>query len=476
MYKKTIFFFFFLVGCKGLDKVPNGAEPLHEVDIRQSIETALEEKSLFINGFWPIEDWWISFNDPCLNNVIATALEENPNLIAAMHRVDEAKAIAMREGGPRFPELSFGSNLLFAHLGKNGFFRSIAPTTVPANPKLVDLNFILTYEFDFWGKNRRRFEAAFGLYQSQIAMENEVRIDLSTKVAAAYYILRSYKEIQEKLLKIKALQEEKASLTQIRFQYKIGEKQQVDIEEAELDKIKKDLFAIEGAIDLQEHLLKVLMGKSPGEEFDFGQGFFALKERMILPNEISIGLLVRRPDLQAQIWKVGAAGKEIGIARALFYPDINISVGAGLESVSYTNVFSNNSLQGSLLPYFTLPLFTGGRLRGNLAAKIAAYQAYVEEYNNMVLNSAKDVLDSVTNIKSVANEIAYQFANIEKRSSRKNLEKLLYEQGIKNKIDYLQYAIEVLKEEVELIELERNRYQFSIQLIRALGGGYYAGD
>ncbi|MBM3194782.1 MAG: hypothetical protein FJZ60_03355, partial [Chlamydiae bacterium] len=124
-----------------------------------------DDQSPFVAGFWPTKSWWEIFEDPCLDRLILTAIQNNPDLLVAKSRVEEAFQIARRAGGPRWVQASVEGDVNWTHLAKNGLYRNLNPN-IPANATQIDLNGVLTYQVDIWGRFYETWMSAYNRFQS----------------------------------------------------------------------------------------------------------------------------------------------------------------------------------------------------------------------------------------------------------------------------------------------------------------------
>ncbi|MFZ4773574.1 MAG: efflux transporter outer membrane subunit [Chlamydiia bacterium] len=463
---------FLLNDCAWDQKV----DPRVEVYQEAPVVSPLEEKDQtpFAIGFWPSTSWWEIFNDPCLDYCIRVAIDNNPDLLVAKSRVEEAYNVAMREGGPRWFQAELNGSAFISHLSKYGLYRTLN-STIPANGDLIDLTGVVSYEVDIWGKNYERYMAAVNLFQSSEAKSFFVEVDVSTRVAEVYFILQSLDAQIEKLGEWMISEEEIVALSKQLLKNRIINKIQLESIKQDLEGLKKDWEALTTARQIQRHLLAILMGMGPDTEIPVGRNFLEPMQKLSIPTTLSLGLLKRRPDLAADIHYLKSLEREIKIARTLFYPDINIIASGGVESFTAFNVFSPQSLQGALLPSFSLPLFTGFRLKGNLGVKIKAYEAGVHQYNANVLKASQEVKDIVSQLEGIVLTIGYQNNLIEEEAIKLDLTERLYLNRILSKIQLDKEKNALYQKWITMYNLYRERYQYHVRLIRALGGGYLDG-
>lgn len=477
-----IFFHFLLaalLGLCGCASVPDHdlAQISSTPSLQQAAETALAGQD-FVVGKWPSEKWWESFNDPQLNELIETALQESPNLKQAEAKVQFAEQMAKKQRSSLFPKLDMKYDEQWQYFSKNGFVRSFYPITpginVPATVNQIDLTLNFSYEFDFWGKNRKRFQAALGEMRTSAAEKAQAKLVLTT------YIAQTYFQLQANLAAMSILKEwlEKRSnlyeLSLSRLVWGIDADFPVLDSEKNVYLIEQMLIAMEREIAFNQNQIKMLIGQGPDSP-DLRLPLFAsFDQPFALPANLSIDLLARRPDLQAQIWRVESAAKEIGVAKADFYPNVNLSAFAGLESLAFKDFFNWSSHMGGLEPAIHLPIFTGGRLRANLRSKIASYNEAVFAYNDLLLHAAKDVADQLVLLRTKFQELDMQLSTLDVATDQYRLKQLQYEKGISNFLNVLTMEEEVLNQRLSTVNLRRDYLLAVLKVIKAFGGGYEA--
>jgi NodT family efflux transporter outer membrane factor (OMF) lipoprotein len=185
-------------------------------------------------------------------------------------------------------------------------------------------------------------------------------------------------------------------------------------------------------------------------------------------------LLGRRPDLVAQRWRVEAARKEIDSAKAEFYPNVNLLAFIGLQSLGGAGFLSAASRTLGAGPAITLPIFEGGRLRGNLAGKDADYDVAIEQYNQTLADAMRDVVDQLASFRSVDLQRAQQKQALATTREAYDLALLRYREGIGNYLQVLSAEQPWLVQQSLDADLQARELALSISLARALGGGYEA--
>ena len=191
-----------------------------------------------------------------------------------------------------------------------------------------------------------------------------------------------------------------------------------------------------------------------------------------LPSTVPAELLGRRPDLVAQRWRVESANKDIAVAKAEFYPNVNLIAFIGLQSIGPSGFFSAASRTMGVGPAVTLPIFEGGRLRANLAGKNAAYDIAVEEYNQALVAALRDVVDQLASFRSVAAQRVEQKQALASAQEAYDLALLRYREGLGNYLQVLSAESPLLQQQSLEADLRARQLALAIELTRALGGGY----
>ncbi len=439
-----------------------------------SVETSIQqgmESGFFSVGNWPEESWWEMFGSSELNALIAEALEKNPTVHSFQKRVEYARQTSKVVRSKLFPLLFFDADETWQYLSKNGLYRAFNPK-IPINANLVDLTLSFTYEFDFWGKNRHLFNAALGEMKAQEAESADVDLMTTTSLAQSYFALKTnqvrknlYEELYEvrrQILNLQNLLQEKALLSKL----------QPLLSEENLLESEKLIIGIEEEIAIDKHLINILMGKGPDTPLELTADLLPPSDQIALPEQLSLDLLARRPDLMAQIWRVEALAHEVGAAKADFYPNINLTAFLGLESVTYAKLLRNDSKTAGLQPAIHLPIFTAGAIRANIRAKKAQFDEAVFAYNDLLLKSASEVADLIVLLQSVLEKREDQQQIVNAAQSRCDLITLRQTSGLDNLL--AQYAIqeELILKQLDDISLLYSQFLATIKLVKALGGGY----
>ena len=453
-----------------------------------SMEQTVGEAASFgaARAQWPNDRWWEQFGSPELNALMDQALKDNPGLKVAAARLREAQGLVKVEGARLLPFLDADASLTYERISQHGVFAALNKEVAGARILLGVVNPLsFRYEFDFWGKNRAMMEAALGQAAAEEAEEAEVRLRLTTGIARAYVrglALRQQYDIVQQLVGIRR---DLLRLAQARARLGLDNDLPVKQAVAELEAVRKRDAGVRDQLDVQRNLLARLIGKSP----DYARELFArrtitLPQEIPLPEHLSIGLLAHRPDLAAALYRTEASARLIRVAKAQFLPSIDLTAFVGFNALTLTKgashlsnlLFSGQSFSYGFAPGLRLPWFEGGRLRGELAAQRAQYDAAVELYNETLLDAMREVADSLSAWQATSSMLDSHHRLLASLREDWGLAKVRLASGLDDDREVLRHRQPVLEQEYALRALESDKLVAMVGLMEALGGGYHNPD
>jgi NodT family efflux transporter outer membrane factor (OMF) lipoprotein len=341
------------------------------------------------------------------------------------------------------------------------------------------------YEFDFWGKYRATLEAALGHAAAEEAELAEVRLRLTTGIARAYFRGHALHRQLELVHAIVDLRRSLRILAETRSKLGLDNDLAVKQAIADYEAAVTRQASIHDQLDIQCNLLARLIGKGP----DDGRHLFTassstIPEQVPVPEHLSIGLLVHRPDLAAALYRAYAAARLVKVARTQFYPTIDLTAFVGFNALTFTKgadklanfLFSGQSFSYGVAPGLRLPIFEGGRLRGELAVHRAEYDAAVELYNDTLLDALREVADSLSAWQATREMLESHHRLVTSLSEDWRLAKVRVVSGLDDDREVLRHRYPVLEQEYALRALESDQLVAVVDLIEALGGGYHNPD
>jgi NodT family efflux transporter outer membrane factor (OMF) lipoprotein len=418
---------------------------------------------------WPAYDWWHRYGDAQLNQMVDEALATSPTMRMADARVRQAAAIAGIAGAALSPQVTGGARSNRVEFSEN----SNVPKPLAGSWKWSNeatLNF--SYELDFWGKNQSAVDAAVGRQKAAEVETEAVRLLLTVGMTQTYLKmsqLYAQRDLGELVLKQR---QQVLELTRQRLAAKIDS--QTDLKQAELaiPVAKADIAAVEEAIALVRTQLAALMGSGPDRGASIARPQLKSVRPAAVPSMLPSELLARRPDVVAQRWRVESLRKDIDVAKAQFYPTINLNGLIGLQSLGFSKFLQGSSGIASAGAGLSLPIFDGGRLRSNLALHDADYDLAVEAYNQTLVDALRDVVSQLVSIQWLAERSALQAEALATAQQAYDLSVQRYRAGVGNYLQVLAAQIQVLAQQRGQIDLDTRAFDLDMQLARALGGGY----
>lgn len=404
--------------------------------------------------------WWLSFKDKQLEKLINDALSGNVTLMAAWDRLAQAQAIAVKAGADLYPELGITGNVSAQAREENGRYRE-------SENYLVGL--VASYELDLWGRMEASRDAAeFDARASGYDLQT-IAISLSAQVAATWY--RYLEKYNQNELLSRQLATNRKALEIIKVQVRTGKVGIADmLQQQQLIETRLgDRALLEAQLGVLENQLKVLLGKSPGEELHLKKT--QLIDLPPLPDPgLPVQLLQNRPDIQSSYMKILAADKRLAAAIADTYPRISLTARVETSGNSSSELF--NSWLASLAANITAPLLDGGLRRAEVDRIRSLASERVNLYGDEVLTALSEVENGLLQERN-------QFLYLESLKKQLGLAsqaiERIREKYIQGAVDYQRVLTALLSQqqiEKNLLTAHRELIINRIELCRALGGGW----
>ncbi len=413
--------------------------------------------------------WWKIFDDVRLNELEERALNFNQELKAAFANVEQARALSRVARSELLPSLRSSGLFQRQRDSEDGGFnlpgRSLTRSSwsIPAD---------LSYELDVFGRVRRSFEAARADAQGAAAAYGTILLSLTADVATNYWNLRSVDAQLSLLRSTVGLRREALDLVQSQFDAGAASDFELSQAETELASAEAGVFALERSRAQLENALAILTGSLAS---DFTMASMPLDNVPPgIPAGIPSALLERRPDVAEAERQMAAASARIGVAKAAFFPSISLTSSAGVASEALADLFRWGSRTWAFAPSIVLPLFEGGRLRADLDAAKANYEAAAAIYRQQVLVAFQDVENALSAIRLLAGEV--EAASRATAASARTAEIAFqrYREGAVSYRDVVETQRTALNVELEQVRAQGDRMVATVALIRALGGGWRA--
>ncbi len=413
-------------------------------------------------------NWWELFKDAQLNALEEQVAPANQTLKSAEASFRQARTLIAINRSNLYPTVGASpeitTNRVSGHnpTGDQGFQYGLF--SLPVN---------VSWDADFWGRIRRTINAAREQSQASAADLENTKLQLQTELAVDYFEARSADAQAELLNNTVAAYQKALQLTQNRYAGGIASKVEVEQAQTQLNQTQAQYMDIAAARAAFEHAIAVLIGRPP-------EGFrLPVLPLHAEPPPVPVGipsqLLERRPDIAAYERQIAAANQQIGIAKAAFYPDLVISASGGLQAGSIVNWFTWPSRFWSVGPQLVQTLYDAGRRRAQLANVLAGYDISVANYRQSALTAFQEVEDNLATLRILSDESAKQHEASLAAASSLQLSLNRYKGGLITYLEVITAQSIALSNERTEVDIQRRRMDATVELIKALGGGWNVG-
>jgi multidrug efflux system outer membrane protein len=417
----------------------------------------------------PKGKWWGIYQDPVLDGLVAQASDfrdgrGNPSLLAALARVEQARALAGIESASLYPNLD----------GTAGASRARTPSGDggASTENTFSLGVDLRYELDLWGRVRRLNEAAAARVAASEADFNNALLLVQAETARVYFEVRTHDA--ERALVVRNIESRRKSLAIVKRRQELGADDKLDLSlaEAELATAESDLLEIDRLRARLRHELAVLCGRNPSS-FAINEDAAAVHgEPPAIPTGVHSDLLERRPDIAAAERALAAASAEIGVAKAAFFPSVVIFGAAGFESVDIEKALDWGFRKWSLGPALALPIFDGGRNTANLRRARALRDEAFAVYRQRVLEAFREVESCLGDLGRLAERAVALERAVAASKRAASLVNIRYRGGSVSYMDVTDAERLAINNERLAVRLRGQRFTASVLLVRAIGGGW----
>jgi NodT family efflux transporter outer membrane factor (OMF) lipoprotein len=418
-------------------------------------------------------DWWTLFDDPQLNALEAQIDPANQTLKESEANFRAARAVVRFNRASEAPTIGVAPGVGAVRESNNQPYLNISGTNTGEGDFV--LPFDLDYEIDLWGRIRRTVAQAREQAQASAADLETSRLSLHAELALDYFDLRSA-DAQSKLLDdtVEAFQ---SALQLTEDRYNGGASPLSDVTQARTQLQQAQVQATDVAIQraMFEHAIAVLIGKPPAE--------FTLPPDPItvaaptfpaIPGMLPSQLLERRPDIASEERSMAAANEQIGIAQAAYYPTLSLSAVAGFAGTSALNWFSWPSRFFAVGPTLSETLFDHGRRRATSDIALAQYDGTVAAYRQTTLTAFQQVEDNLNALHNLEIEAGQQRDATASAQQSLDLFNIRYEDGVDTYLQVITWQTALLQNQRNDIEITQRRFEASVLLVKALGGGWDA--
>ncbi|MBS0393048.1 MAG: efflux transporter outer membrane subunit [Proteobacteria bacterium] len=422
----------------------------------------------------PPDEWWRELGDPLLDALVAEAIAGNPDLATAEARVQQARALARVAGASFYPAANADARVSRDKLSRNGENLALIPFT-PSTTEFTDyrIGFDAAWEIDLAGRTRHEAEAAIARLGGAQESRNDARVVVAAEVADAYVAYRT--AAQRRGLAARMVADADAARELVALQTHAGVASVTDQHRAEAERLTA--AATVPALDAQARTatlrLAALTGEAPTAlEARLGEPRAIPPAPTTAPVGLPADVLRRRPDVRRAERELAAATADVGSAVAAQFPRLSLVGDFGWDSVRSGELARAASRYWNLAPQLTLPLFAGGRLRGQADAARAARDAALGSYRSTVLRALSDTESSMVRFAADRDRFADLDAAASALAASVALEQRRFEAGDASMLEVLA-ARRTADQAADQRAAEAGQLaQDYIALGKALGGGW----
>jgi NodT family efflux transporter outer membrane factor (OMF) lipoprotein len=411
---------------------------------------------------WPSAEWWHGFGSPELDRLILQAEDASPDLKAAVARIEQADAQARIAGAPLLPSVELGGGVQSEQAVLDGQRANFTDYTVAPT---------ISYEIDFWGKNRAKLQAAQETALARRYDREVVALTLVTSVANSYFQILALRD----RVKVAArnLSNAQSVLKGISERRRLGGATDLDVvqQQTTVAQVQQTIPPLQQQLKENLDALAILLGKIP-------EGF-AVAQDSILPIRIPTvapglpsELLARRPDIREAEAQLVSANANIKVARAQFYPSFDLTASGGFESDRLTALITPGNGIYTLAANFTQPIFEGGALEGQLDLSKGSYEELVQNYAKSILQAFGDVENALNDSAKTAEELADQQRTVDLARRAFQISQTQYYAGSATLLTVLTTQNALFPAEDMLVQGRLAHISAIVALFKALGGGW----
>lgn len=455
-----------LAGCAQLPKM--GPQPIIKgADAYSSTESFAAPAAR-----WPQESWWSTYGDAQLDTLIVEALASSPDMAAASARLQQAESLVRVVGSASRPQVSANAAFTQEKLSYN--YLTPSETTPRGGNDFGRLTLDLHWNLDLWGRNRAALAAVTSEQEASRAELSQARLLLVSSIAANYAELSRLYANRDTAEKSLALRSKTATLFTERFNNGLENRGGMREADARVATAEGTVLALDERIAHQRNRLAALLGAGPDRGLKLARPSLQFNHDFGLPEQLGVNLLGRRPDIIAARLIAQAQASRIEQKKAEFYPNVNLVAFAGMQSLGLNALSNGGSSIGSIGPAISLPVFTAGRLKGELRGTEAAYAQAVAAYNGAVSRAMQEVADAAASQRALGQRLkkAQEAVNASTESWRVANER--YQGGLASYLEVLVVEDGLLDNLNALTNLRSLSFINDIAMQRALGGGYYS--
>jgi multidrug efflux system outer membrane protein len=456
-----------LAGCAvGPDyKRPAMTLPAAYPDTTQGAAATAEQSTI-------ASDWWTVYGDTSLNDLVAATLRNNTDLRRAVAQIDEAQAILDQAGAALLPEIDLGASS--SRSRSSTLSAQPLPSGTPTISNSNRLALSTAFELDFWGKLRRTTESERAQLLSTRYARDVTALSLASTTVQSYFTLRS---LDAQIAATKdTLNSRDESLAVIKSRAAGGLASELEVNQAQGARVDASLQLreLQRQRVLVLHQLGVLTGNleleiAPGDAMN-------IPMPALPPAGLPSTLVERRPDVQQAEQSLIAANAQIGVAKADQLPTFSLTGNFGGSSKELSDVLKSGARIWSLGLSGVMPIFDAGLYAARTRQAEAVQRQALATYQKSVETAFQEVADALTNVEQSAAAASDLQVKLDAAHNALRLSKLRYDEGYSEYLEVLDAQRTANVAELAWVQNRRNQLAYSVDLMKALGGGWSPQD
>jgi NodT family efflux transporter outer membrane factor (OMF) lipoprotein len=415
----------------------------------------------------PRDSWWMLYDNTELDELEKGLIAGNPTLAASLANYAQARAFADQARAGLFPTLGLSAGV---ERNRDSLNRPLRLSTAPAYYDSNSLSGSVSYELDLWGQIRNEVAAGQANAAAAAADLENARLSLIAQLVDDYIQLRSLDRNSAILDATVTAYARALKLTEQRHDAGIAPGLDVSQAQTQLDAARSQAAQTFAQRALMEHAIAALLGVSAST--------FSIKPQIVdikipqIPTGIPSTLVQRRPDIAGAQRRMIAANANIGVARAAYFPTLTLGAQGGFESTAFSNWVSAPSAFWAVGPNALLSVFDGGLRRAQVAQARAEFDASVAYYRGTVVSAFQQVEDSLATLNHYHDASVDEKAAVDAAQRTLDFSIALYKQGATDYLTVVTSQTALLQNQLQALSLETLQLTASVDLIRALGGGW----
>ncbi len=457
-----------LAGCTTVG--PDFQRPAVALPDRWSVSAVQRSNGRDPNS--PDACWWKLFNDAELSSLVERVAAANLDVKAATTRWMQARAARRMTGADAEPSVGASASYQHARSSQNGLL-DISGLNGKKDYNVWQPGLDASWELDLWGRVRREIESADASVEASADLRRGVLLSVLAETARDYIQLRGVQAQQTIIRENLDIARHSLRLTQIRFADGVATHLETAEASAQVSAIEAQLPALENDQVRLINVLSYLLGEPPRALENELQAVAPIPP---VPPAVPVGLpselAERRPDIRSAEERLHAATADIGVAVGDFYPRITLSASLGLQAMHFGDLDSWSSRMFGVGPALSVPIFEGGRLKGQLALRKAQQQEAMIGFQRTVLGAWHEVDDAMSDYRTRQQSMSRLTATVDQdRIALENANRQ-YVAGATDFLQVLTVQRDLLATQQALVASSTDVSVSLVGLYKALGGGW----